>query len=173
MKAQQLLTGTFTTKDGYLVWRQAWKLVYARTQPGHPHDQTRGRRIAPAIPLLAGMTNQSRGCDHAPVDRRGSQAPGARMPPSSAEARTEQWSSEPSLDWQPSPRCFLRGARWSKEEAQRQYLAAKAGVRLTNCGNGKAAVSPCGGFSLKVLWITFRCRWRHLPAGRLNLPPSF
>lgn len=29
MTAQQLLTATFTTKEGYLEWRSAWRTVYA------------------------------------------------------------------------------------------------------------------------------------------------
>jgi hypothetical protein len=75
MTAQQLLTATFTTKEGYLEWRAAWRTVYA--------DLSQEIR-----------TLKKDKCYHVGQSRL-------------------------------AHKLMLR-RKWSKEEAQRQYLEAKA-----------------------------------------------
>lgn len=121
MKAQQLLTETFTTKDGYLVWRQAWRLVYAelsqdiRTLKLSAKDHARNP--------IVGWDEKSKGW------KRGRAWTDAEAKlqerAAAAEARTEKCSLNTLAAL--ATQLIARRA-WSKEEAQRQYLAAKVVV---------------------------------------------
>lgn len=117
-KAQQLLTDSFTTKDGYLVWRQAWKLVYAelsqdiRTLKLSAKDRNRNPIVSWDDKSKSWVRTRPWTEAEAKVQERAV----------AAEARTERWSMNSLAEIATQ---LLARRRWSKEEAQRQYQAGK------------------------------------------------
>jgi hypothetical protein len=118
MKAQQLLTESFTTKDGYLVWRQAWKLVYAELSQDIRTMKlaTKDRNRNPIVSWDDKSKSWVRTRPWTEVEAKLQERAVA------AEARTEKWSLSSLAELATQ---LLARRRWSKEEAQRQYLAAK------------------------------------------------
>jgi hypothetical protein len=122
MKAQQLLTESFTTKDGYLIWRQAWKLVY--------------KQISDDIRTLK-LSNKDRNRNPIVSWDEKSKSWVRTRPWTEAEAKLQARAEEADkrmVEWCGS-RCvsslsdlatqLLARRHWSKEEAQRQYQAGK------------------------------------------------
>jgi hypothetical protein len=118
-KAQQLLTESFTTKDGYLVWRQAWKLVYAelsadiRTIKLATKDRNRNPIVRWDEKSKAWVRARPWTEAEAKLQERAA----------AAEVRTETWSLKSLAELATQ---LLARRQWSKEEAQRQYQATKA-----------------------------------------------
>ncbi len=125
MKTQQLLTGTFTTKDGYLVWRQAWKLVYKQLS-----DDIRVLKLVEKDHVrnpIAGWDEKTKSWTRF---RAWTDVEAKRQEQYAAivqRSRDEHGNSRPtSRDLAAIATMLLARRKWSKEEAQRQYLAAKA-----------------------------------------------
>jgi hypothetical protein len=119
MKAQQLLTDSFTTKDGYLVWRQAWKLVYnelsqdIRTLKLSTKDRNRNPIVSWDDKSKSWVRTRPWTEAEATLQERAV----------AAETRTERWGMASLAEIATQ---LLARRRWSKEEAQRQYIATKA-----------------------------------------------
>lgn len=115
----QLLNESFTTKDGYLVWRQAWKLVYAQLSEDIRTLKlaTKARARNPVVRWDEKASRWVRGRAWTEAEAKLEERAVA------AEARTEKWSLN-SLSYRATE--LLARRVWSKEEAQRQYLATKA-----------------------------------------------
>lgn len=123
MKAQQLLTETFNGKQGYLIWRQAWRLIYKQIS-----DDIRTLKLA----AKDGCRNPITGWDEASKSWKRSR------PWTEAEAKLQAKAveAEKRMIEQCGSRCvnslsnlatqLIQRRAWSKEEAQRQYQASRS-----------------------------------------------
>jgi hypothetical protein len=114
MTIQQLNTEGFTTKDGYLAWRTAWRAEY--------------KKLSAAIRLQKLMTKD---CQRNPaVDWNTAKREWIRARPWTPEEqkRVDTWTETYTSykgDLAAQATALLERRKWSKEEAQRQYLALK------------------------------------------------
>lgn len=117
MTASQLLTTSFTTKEEYLLWRAAWRSVYAqlsadiRLSKQVHSDNARNHCNAPLrVECVRNEQEQARWTEY------------------SGPAVERMRSVYNCGSWALSARAKALCERrvWSKVEAQRQYLARKA-----------------------------------------------
>src|SRR5436190_17565924 len=116
MTAQQLLTETFNNKETYLAWRADWRKVYAQLSADiRLSKQVRNdNQRNPAINWDAAKNTWVR----------------SRPWTQEEEERQQKWqgnseSYPKSIGLAPLATKLMARRMWSKEEAQRQYLASR------------------------------------------------
>jgi hypothetical protein len=122
MKAQDILTETFTTKEEYLTWRTEWRKQYAEIS----EDIRRVRQVN-----VDASRNPATGYDHKTSTWTRSRAWTADelkrqkdVQPVYERSRAAYKDGHKSLS--ALAHALMDRRKWSKEEAQRQYLAAHA-----------------------------------------------
>jgi hypothetical protein len=128
MKAQNILTKTFNSRDEYLAWRTEWRAIYAE--------------VSEDIRTLRLVTKD--GCRNPVISWDAKKQEWQRTRPwTDAEAKRQERAKSSIVNSQEAHRAGHKGLsalatvlmerrKWSKEEAQAQYLAAKANPPLVS-----------------------------------------
>lgn len=122
MTAQEILTESFNSKESYIAWRAEWKRVYAEISEDIRTfklvNKDNCRNPVTGWDEKAKVWKRSRPWTEAEAKRQERYAAAVER---SREAYRNGYSSLSYL-----ATALIARRHWSKEEAQRQYLAAKA-----------------------------------------------
>jgi hypothetical protein len=131
MTTQQVLTGTFNSRETYLAWRAEWKRVYAEISADirllKLVSKDTARNPITSWDEKAKVWNRSRPWTDAEAKRQKCYLVVVQR------SREEHGNSSPTkMDLAKVATALIARRHWGKEEAQRQYLEAKQNPPLVS-----------------------------------------
>ena len=122
MTTKELLTETFTGKDGYLAWRKAWRAAYKQLSEDirlmNLCSKDHCRNTVTDWDVKLQRWNYARPWTPAEQARRDA------LP--AAQERSRQAYRDHGMSLSNLSTFLLARRKWSKEEAQAQYLASRS-----------------------------------------------